>query len=113
MLLELLLALSKSEDRKVRPSLQWAGAVLLFVMALSLWAGPADSDPEFPAAAMWVLRIVLAFAFVAVVINLLRGGRKSRARVPTICPRCRRPLTRHDGGASCLYCGPGYAPSHY
>jgi hypothetical protein len=112
MLLELILALSKSEDRKVRPSLQWAGAVLLLIMALSVWAVPADSDPEFPALAMWVLRIVLTFAFVAVAISALRG-RKSRAQVPTNCPRCRRPLMRHDGGASCLHCGPDYAASHF
>ncbi|MEA2571913.1 MAG: hypothetical protein QOI24_3914 [Acidobacteriota bacterium] len=112
MLLELLLALSKPEERRMRPSLKWAGAVLLLVMALACWAVPADSDPEFPALEMWALRIFLTFAFVAVMISLLRGGR-SRSRVPNICLRCRRPLMRHDGGASCLHCGPDYAASHF
>ena len=70
----LLLALASEEDRRVRPGLLWAGAVLLAYGAVWAWMIPTSGDPQTPAALVWTARGVLSLAWVAVTGAAMRAS---------------------------------------
>jgi energy-converting hydrogenase Eha subunit E len=73
-IVHLLLALSSEEDRRVRPGLLWAGAVLLAFGVVWAWMIPTGGDPQVPAALVWIARGGLSLVFVAVLGAAMRAS---------------------------------------
>jgi len=70
----LILALASEQDRKVRPGLLWAAAVLLAFGAVWSWMVPASGDPQVPAVLVWIARAGLSLAFIAVTGAAMRAS---------------------------------------
>ena len=70
----LLLALASEEDRRVRPGLLWAAAVLLAFGAVWAWIIPATGDPQNPAALVWIARAGLSLAWILVTGAAMRAS---------------------------------------
>ena len=73
-IIHLILALASEKDRRIRPGLLWAVAVLLAFGVAYAWMLPATDDPHVPVALVWIMRAGLSLAWIVVTGAAMRAS---------------------------------------
>jgi hypothetical protein len=99
-------------NRRTRKGFKWAGVVVLAIFAAAVWLTPS-AEFEYPIAAVWLIRIGFAIAFVVALRYTLKSkpdlrlAEKLKEVIPAednICPLCKSPMAIGDRWR-CSRCG--------